>query len=392
VTFARATVTAGILLVAVNLRAAVVAISPLLHEIQRSLHLSSAEAGLLTTLPVACFGLFGAVGPALARRWSLEAVIFGSTVVLVAAIVLRLIPDPIALFGGTLIAGIAISIGNVLLPGMLKREYPHDNGTMTAAYVTALSGGATLAAGLTVPIEHAAGLDWRGALAMWGILPALAAIVWIPQLRSAHQPLPGDRAVPLRRLARDRVAWFVTAFMAVQSLAFYTTTAWLPTLFVSHGLAAGAAGLELAISNASNIIAVLSVPVIIARSRSVTPWLWLMTAMYAGSLVGLLVAPVPLALLWMVLLGIAQGATISFAVTFILGRAPDAAHAASLSSMSQGIGYTFAAIGPFIFGALRDLSGGWTVPILALLLLMIPMLLSGIAASRPRHVSAIPSP
>jgi CP family cyanate transporter-like MFS transporter len=386
-TVARALVTAGVLLIALNLRAAVVAISPLLHEIQRSLGLSSSQAGLLTTLPVACFGLFGAFGPALARRWNIEVVLFVSTLLLVASFLVRLVPTTVALFGGTLIAGIAISFGNVLLPALIKREFPRDNGTMTAAYVIALSAGATLSAGFTVPLQHATGLDWRGALAVWGIFPALAALVWLPQLRQSHV-LGGGAVVGLRALLRDRIAWNVTLFMGIQSLGFYTTTAWLPTYFVSHGLAASTGGWLLSASQAVNVIAVVAIPVIAARTRSLLIPLWGMGVLYAVPLAGLLVFPDRFALLWMLLLGLAQGATISLAMTFIFGRSPDAAHAAPLSSMAQSIGYLLAAIGPFAFGALRDWSGGWTAPLAALLLLLIPLMITGLAAARPGFVLA----
>ncbi len=245
----RLLVAVALLLVAVGLRAPIVAASPLLHEIQRSLTLSSAEAGLLTTLPVLCFGAFSPLAPLLARRWSMELVIFGSTVVLLAAIALRLVPSTLLLFGGTLVAGIAIAIGNVLLPALIKRDFPKNSGKMTAAYVTALTLGAALPAGLTVPLERAAGLDWRAALALWGFVPALALLMWIPQLRAGHRIAATTYRIPLRALLRDHVAWYVTAFMGFQSLGFYTTTAWLPTLFVSHGMDARSAGWLLLIAN-----------------------------------------------------------------------------------------------------------------------------------------------
>jgi MFS transporter, CP family, cyanate transporter len=382
-------VAVALLLVAIGLRAPIVAASPLLHEIQSRLDLSSAEAGLLTTLPVLCFGVFSPLAPLLARRWSMELVIFGSTVVLLGAIALRLVPSTLLLFGGTLLAGVAIAIGNVLLPALIKRDFPKNGGTMTAAYVTALTLGAALPAGLTVPLERAAGLDWRAALAMWGFFPVLALLMWIPQLRSAHRIAGPAHRIPLRALLRDPVAWYVTAFMGMQSLGFYTTTAWLPTLFVSHGMDARSAGWLLSVANIIGIPAVLLVPIVIVKLRRQTPFVLGMAVMYTIALIGLLLDPVPLALLWMALLGLAQSATISLAMSFILLRSPDAAYAAQLSSMSQGAGYMLAALGPFLFGALRDASSGWALPLIALLFFVIvPLALSGVAAARPRFVGS----
>ena len=385
----RLAVAVALLLVAVGLRAPIVAASPLLHEIQARLDLSSAEAGLLTTLPVLCFGAFSPLAPLLARRWSMELVIFGSTIVLIAAIALRLVPSTLLLFGGTLLAGIAIAVGNVLLPALIKRDFPKNSGTMTAGYVTALTLGAALPAGLTVPLERAAGLDWRTALAMWGLFPVLALVMWIPQLRSGHRVAATAHRVPLRALLREPVAWYVTAFMGFQSLGFYTTTAWLPTLFVSHGIDARSAGWLLSIANIIGIPAVLLVPIVCVRLRDQTPFVLGTGAIYAIALIGLLIDPAPLALLWMALLGLAQGTTISLAVSFLMLRSPDAAHAAQLSSMSQAVGYTFAALGPLLFGALRDASSGWTFPLIALLLfVVVPLVSSGVAAARPRFVGS----
>ena len=236
---------------------------------------------------------------------------------------------------------------------------------MTAAYVVALSGGATLAAGLTIPIQHAAGLDWRAALAVWGIFPALAAIVWIPQLRHPHVEDASRPKIALRALVRDPIAWNVTLFMGIQSLCFYTTTAWFPDVLRAARRERERRGLA-ALTLASSVRR--------RRTRrsgdrgadaqSARP-LSAMTILYAVPVAGVLLAPVQLALLWMIVLGLAQGVTLSLALTFIIGRSPDAAHAGPLSSMAQGIGYTLAAVGPFAFGVLRDWTGGWTVPFAA---------------------------
>ncbi len=374
---------------AVGLRAPIIAAAPLLHEIQRSLDLSSAEAGLLTTLPVLCFGAFSPLAPLLARRWSMELLIFASTAVLVVAIGVRLVPSTPLLFCGMLLAGIAIAIGNVLLPALIKRDFPKNGGTMTGAYVTALTLGSALPAGFTVPLERAAGLDWRGALAIWGVVPVLALIAWIPQLRAGHRIADIAPRVPLRALLRDPIAWYVTAFMGLQSLGFYTTTAWLPSLFVSHGMDARNAGLLLSIANLVGIPIVLLIPVLAVKLRNQTPVVLGMAALYTIALAGLTLDPEPLALVWMIVLGLAQSATLSLAVTFMLLRSPDPAHAAQLSSMSQCAGYMLAAVGPFLFGALRDFSSSWIVPMIALFIcVVVPITLVGIGAARPRFVGA----
>jgi CP family cyanate transporter-like MFS transporter len=381
----RAIVAAGILVLALNLRAAVVAISPLLHQIQADLGLTGGEAGLLTTLPVACFGLFSPLAPALARRIGIERTLFCATLLIVGAFVLRLAPATAALYAGTLLAGIAIAIGNVLVPVLIKRDFVLHSGTMTAAYISALSFGPSLAAGLTIPIQRHFGLDWRGALFVWVALPLLTLVVWLPQLRSVHRVDDGPR-ISLGAMMRSRLAWQVTLFMGLQSLGFYATVAWLPTLYIAHGVDAAHAGGLLSLANVVALPVVLTVPIISARMRDQTLLVWLMGALNLIGLLGITLDPVPLAVLWVIVLGAAQAMTISLAITFIMARSPDGEHAAQLSSMAQGIGYTMAAFGPFLFGVIRDGSGGYTVPMLALVAVVIPLTVTGIGAAQPRFV------
>ncbi len=382
----RAIVAAGILVFALNLRTAVVAISPLLHQIQASLGLSGGEAGLLTTLPVACFGLASPLAPLLARRIGIERALFAAALLLVAAFAVRLVPLTLALFAGTLVAGIAIAIGNVLIPVLIKRDFPRNVGRMTAGYVTALSFGPTIAAGLTIPLQRHFGLDWRGALFVWVVIPLAALVLWLPQLRSAHHADDGA-GISLRAMMRSRLAWQVTLFMGFQSFGFYATVAWLPTLYIAHGVDAATAGGLLSLANFVSLPVVLIVPLISARLRDQTPLVWLMGACYAIGLGGIIADPVPFAVLWVLVLGAAQAMTISLAITFIMARSPDGAHAEQLSSMAQGVGYTMAAFGPLIFGIIRDWSGGYTAPMIALLVAVVPLVVVGIGAAQPRFVS-----
>ena len=381
----RAIVAVGIVVLALNLRAAVVAISPLLHQIQSDLGLTGAEAGLLTTLPVACFGLFSPFAPSLARRFGIELTLFGTMLLLTVAFALRLVPVTSALFAGTLIAGVAIAIGNVLVPVLIKRDFPRNGGVMTAAYISALTVGPALAAGATIPLQRRFGLDWRDALFLWVALPIVTLIVWLPQLRTVHH-VDGSPGISLRTMLRSRLAWQVTLFMGLQSLSFYSTIAWLPTFYIAHGVEAAAAGGLLSLANTVALPVVLIVPLLSSRMRDQTPLVWAMGAFYVVGILGLVFDPVPLAVFWVIMLGVAQASTISLAISFIMARSPDGAHAAQLSSMSQGIGYTMAAFGPYLFGLIRDLSGSYTIAMATLLVVVIPMIATGIGAAQPRFV------
>jgi CP family cyanate transporter-like MFS transporter len=376
----------AVVLVALNLRPVIVAVSPLLDTISTELELTSFMAGLLVTLPVLCFGVLGPLAPALAAKFGFERSLAGVLVAVVAGSALRLIPTAPALFAGTLLVGAGIAIGNILLPGLIKRDFPHRLGLMSGLYSMSLAAGATLAAGVTIPIAEAAGWEWNQALAAWALFAVFALGCWLPTLWHArgsagHPPTLGIR------LSGDRVAWFVTIFLGPQSFNFYSTTAWLPTILVGYGYDAVFGGLMLSLVNLVSIVPAMLLPLFLDRMRSQAGATVVVSAFYFVSVGGLLALP-GAAVLWAVLLGIAQGAGLALALTFIVLRSPDAAHATKLSGMAQSWGYFLAAFGPFALGALHDLSSAWVVPLLLLLVFLVPQSVYAWLAGRPGVVGA----
>lgn len=375
----------AIALFSLNLRPALVAVGPLAPQLRDDTGLSAASTSLLTTLPLICFGLFATVAPRLGRRVGLERALLGAILLLVAGIAVRLAAPTAALFLGSAVAGAGIAIANVLLPGVIKRDFPDHTGPMMAVYSVALNGGAALAAGVTIPLEDALGLSWRGALALWGIVALATAVLWLPQARASPPPSAGA-SVHARGVWRSRVAWSVALFMGLQSLEFYALAAWLPTVLREDGMSASTAGLMASLMSASSIAASLLVPVIAARSRRQRGLTAAATACFVFGTVGLLIAPADGALLWVIVLGLGQGTGISLALTLFVLRTRTAEAAGELSGMAQTVGYLIAAGGPLGAGALHDLSGGWTLPMVALLLGLIPLALAGWRAGADRSI------
>ncbi|MGW8380829.1 MFS transporter [Streptomyces sp. ODS28] len=380
---------AGIVLLALNLRPALVAVSPLAPDI-RAGGMSATVVSMLTSLPLLCFGLLAPIAPRMGRRFGMERSLLAAMVLVVVGTAVRLADSEIALFGGSVVIGAGIAIGNVLLPSLIKRDFPHRVGSMMGVYSMTLFTGAAAAAGLTVPIQNASGLDWRLLLACWGLLAVLAAVVWLPQLRSRTRvPAEAARqaAHPVKGLWRSPLAWQVTGFMGLQSLSYYAATAWLPSMLEDAGMGSGSAGWMLSFSSLLGIAGSFLAPVLGERRMRPGSVLALGTAMVAAGFVGMLVAPVGGAYVWMVLLGLGQGFSISLSLLFIVQRAPDTRHSAQLSSMAQCYGYVLAATGPAVLGAVHDAVSGWTIPLVLLLALLVPQLLSGLGASRNRHVA-----
>src|SRR6476469_4579654 len=241
----------AVVAVALNQRPAVVAVAPVLGELRADTGLGSAMAGLLTTLPVLCFGAFAPVAPRLARRIGLETAVALSLVLLAAGIGLRLLPPLALLYAGSLLAGAAIALANVLLPAYVKREFERP-GPVMGVYSASLNVGAAAGAALTVPLAHALGVGWRTALGLWLALALAALALWLPVAgtgrahRTSEPPADDAGSWPL---LRQRLARHVTAYLGLQSVQFYTGAAWLPTLLSDSGVPVREGGLLLGLAN-----------------------------------------------------------------------------------------------------------------------------------------------
>jgi CP family cyanate transporter-like MFS transporter len=313
--------------------------------------------------------------------------------VLAVGIVLRSMEAVATLFLGTAVLGAAIVVGNVLLPGLVKREFPGRVGLMTSVYTTALGISAALAAGISVPIMDLVGIGWQGSLALWALPTLLAVVVWLPQLRRNDRPAnasAGTFQAP-SGLWRSSLAWQVTLFMGLQSLMYYVTLTWLPEILQEEGLSAAQAGWMLGLSQAVAIVTMFLAPMVAGRRPSQQGVVVAAVALSGVGTLGLLVAGGVVSLLWVVLLGLGQGACFSLALTFFALRAPDSQHAAALSGMAQTVGYLLAAGGPSLFGVLRDVTHAWTIPLVVLLAITGCLLIAGLGAARDAHV-AVPTP
>jgi CP family cyanate transporter-like MFS transporter len=371
-----------------NLRTAIANLPPLFPDLQVRLNLSSAELSLLAATPVICFGAAAAFAAWLNRRFGEEVILLVALGVLTAGLLLRGAAPGIMLFPGTILAASAIAILNVLLSSMIKRRSPERAGVLIATYLTALCVGAIIASLLSVPLYNSSGGSVRLALGLWAGPAALATLLWLPQLR--YRTAGVVRAVPISGPAPARIkvhryalAWQVMGFMGLQSLLYYAALSWLPTIFQDRGTSAVTAGNLLALMAAGNLIGALIVPVLAHRAPDhralVVPS---MTAMGVG-LAGSLWAPLGGVWLWVLVLGIGQGACLALAIFFMVARAPDAGVAASLSAFAQSAGYLVASAGPLELGLLHSATGSWNIPVALLLVLCGAGLVVGMFAARP---------
>ena len=375
----------GLVLVALNLRPALSSMAPLLSEVSASLGLSAAKAGLLTTLPVLCLGLFAPLAPILARRFGSERVVLGILMTLACGIILRSSLGEFGLFAGSILAGASIGIIGVLLPGIVKRDFAKQAGTMTGVYTMALCLGAATAAGSTVPLSHYFGDSWVLGLGFWIVPAILAAVFWWPQTRQSH----GQHQVAyrVRGLRRDRLAWQVTLYMGLQSSLAYIVFGWLPSILIGRGLTPTESGLLLSGSIMVQLISSLAAPWLATRGKDQRFAILLVMLLTLAGLFGCLYAPLNQLWGWAVVLGLGQGGTFSLALTLIVLRSRDSHVAANLSSMAQGIGYTLASLGPFAVGIVHDWTGNWSSVGWIFGIIGVAAIVAGMGAGRALYVN-----
>ncbi|GGO27701.1 CynX/NimT family MFS transporter [Deinococcus humi] len=370
----------GLVVVALNLRPPIAGFGPLLSQIQAELGVSAATLSLLTTLPLLCWGVLAPLAPLLSRRYSNETIILWSTAVIGLGSVLRLGATLPIILTGTVLVGAGIALNNVLLPSLIRRDYPTRVGLMTGLYTLAVVGGAALASGVAVPLMTALGGAWRSSVGVWIGLAVLGVLAWLPTVsgRQTHARAPAKEGPSVWR---NPYALSVTLYMGFQSLVFFTWLTWLPKVLQDEGFTAAQAGLLLAFANVVQLPFTLAVPVLAARPRLLVP-LAVGTALLSGAgIAGLLLSPLT-PLPWLFMMGAGAGSMFPLALMFIAVRAAHVAQVPQLSAMAQGFGYALAASGPFIFGALHDWTGDWQVPLLFLLVMTAVVLVTGVAAGR----------
>ena len=349
----------ALLVIAFNMRPVFASLSPVLPELMATLGITPASASLLTTGPVLCLGIFALAAPGLAVRVGTERTLLAALLALSTGTALRGIASFPAVVAGSLLAGIGIAVVNVLLPSLVKRDFADRAALMTGSYSMVMCAGAALAAGVTVPLSRV--VDGAGAaLAAWSLPALAAALVWAAVgLRRAPASRPVGEVVSAGRLWRERLAWDVALFMGSQSALAYCVFGWMAPILRERGADPVTAGLLVSVSILVQAPASFLAPQIAARFADVRPFAVLLIALAAGGLLGVILAPLPTAWLWVVLQGLGQGALFSMTMTFIIQRSPDARTVASLSGMAQGVGYALAGSGPLFVGLIRDRAGSF---------------------------------
>jgi CP family cyanate transporter-like MFS transporter len=350
----------GIFLVALNLRAAIASLPPEIETIRHALGLNGVAAGMLTALPVVCMGLFAPVAQRVGHRIGNEMTTALAVATIGVGTFLRLAGANVGLlYLGTFLAGIGIAVAGTLLPALVKEYFASRAGLVTGIYTFALMGGAAAAAGFSVPLADALG-SWQRSLASWTVLAIASLAIWLPVMMRVHSGVSDVTTSRPPMPLRSARAWRVTAYIAANSIVFYSLLAWLaPTFQVDHGWSAGRAGLLLAVFSFVQAPTALLVSALRDRMSDRRPLYYLMVGSTLIGLVALMLVPTTMPWLFAVILGAGSGGGFALGLVLLVDQAQDTAQSASLSAMAFLVSYSVAAIGPVLLGGLRDVTGSF---------------------------------
>jgi CP family cyanate transporter-like MFS transporter len=372
---------AGILVIAINLRPALATVGPLISQIREATGLSNSMLGLLTTLPLLAFGMMSSLTPLVTRKFGIGYTLLGAVLIIAIGIVIRSMDGVVFLFSGTILFGIGIAFGNVLLPSLTKEYFTTNSGIMTSLYSAVMAIGASLAAGISVPLSKNFGLGWRGTLGIWIVFAVLAFFVWLPLVSRFKKTVQsGTYLKSMLALGKKMLAWKIALFMGLQSMAFYIILAWLPEILQSRGFDAHFSGWMLSLSQATGIAGSVIIPLWASKKKNQKKIVFILFLMEIAGITGLLFSHGNMVILWVSFIGFVLGGCFGLALLFIVLRSKDTATTTELSGMAQSIGYLVAATGPILFGKVFDLTLNWSYPLLLLLVIATAKLYAGLGA------------
>lgn len=381
----------AIVFIASTLRAPLTSVGPVVDEIKHVMEINNSVAGILTTIPLIIFAIVSPLVSRVTSRLTMSRTILYSTILLIIGLYLRVAGDFSLFIIGTLVLGIAIAFGNVVLPSYVKWYFPMQIGIATGIYSGTMNFTAGLGGGLSFPLSQTP-LGFRLSLSFWIILGIIAIILWIPKARKGakleKQTIDETQVKHHKKvnIIKSKLAWMVALTMGFQSMVFYTVVAWVPSILVDRGVDPSTAGYLLMLNQFSQVPMTFSFPIIASKLKDQRILVVIITILFLTGFGLFFTQSLVLLVIGMVIAGLAMGACFSLCMTFFSIRARTSDGSISLSGFGQSVGYLITAIGPFLIGYLHDYTGNWISGIIALLLMSLLFFIFGYPAAKNRVV------
>ncbi|MBO3064664.1 CynX/NimT family MFS transporter [Staphylococcus shinii] len=382
----------AIVFIASTLRAPLTSVGPVVDEIKQVMEINNSVAGILTTIPLIIFAIVSPFVSKVTARLTMSRTILYSTMLLIVALYLRIAGDFTLFLIGTLILGVAIAFGNVVLPSYVKWYFPMQIGLATGIYSGTMNFTAGLGGGLSFPLSEITPLGFRLSLSFWILFAIIAIILWIPKARKGVQlekatAIADQQDRPKKvAITKSKLAWMVALTMGFQSMVFYTVVAWVPSILVDRGLDPSTAGYLLMLNQFSQVPMTFTFPIIASKLKDQRILVVIITALFLVGFSLFFTQSLVLLIIGIIIAGLAMGACFSLCMTFFSIRARTSDGSISLSGFGQSVGYLIAAIGPFLIGYLHDATESWDSGIIALIVMSALFFIFGYPAAKNRVV------
>lgn len=382
----------AIVFIASTLRAPLTSVGPVVDEIKQVMEINNSVAGILTTIPLIIFAIVSPFVSKVTARLTMSRTILYSTMLLIVALYLRIAGDFTLFLIGTLILGIAIAFGNVVLPSYVKWYFPMQIGLATGIYSGTMNFTAGLGGGLSFPLSEITPLGFRLSLSFWILFAVIAIILWIPKARKGVQlekatAIADQQDRPKKvAITKSKLAWMVALTMGFQSMVFYTVVAWVPSILVDRGLDPSTAGYLLMLNQFSQVPMTFTFPIIASKLKDQRILVVIITVLFLVGFSLFFTQSLVLLIIGIIIAGLAMGACFSLCMTFFSIRARTSDGSISLSGFGQSVGYLIAAVGPFLIGYLHDATESWDSGIIALIVMSALFFIFGYPAAKNRVV------
>lgn len=408
----------AIVMICFALRAPITAIGSLAGLIHDDLGVSNGFIGFITTLPLIAFAACSPFVFRVSDRFGIGRIMMAGLIAITAGGILRAYTGVAGLLVGTALIGIGISVGNVLIPSIVKLKFPEKIGVVTSIYMAAMTLLASIGAGASYPLAEA-GLGWKSSSAVWAGVALLAAVAWFPQRKLSSAEVPeiqeADSSVTApvgsgrsganrganrsntghssaggsnadrgkKNIWKSPLAWYITIYNGFQSFNYYSLTAWVPSILYSYGMPPVTAGYMALWFQLTGIGASFLVPILAARMKSQRMIVTVAcTSYFLGIVMLIAFHSTPAVLIALFLLSNGGSASFSWAMAMYGLKPADAEEAIKLSGMSQSVGYLLAAAGPTLCGAIFDSVDAWGIVLSLFLGTSVVMIAAGIQASK----------